>query len=588
MTTRPRESSAKSGGLLVETLLGVAASLSASSDFDMLLANILQGAHEVMRCAACSISLPDAATGDLLIHTTQRDWRKEGPWRLPKGQGIAGRVFETREPVNTADATQHPEHYTRIGANAGLPTKALLTIPLMDGALCRGVMQAMNPRDRAQFTAEDMRVFIAFGSLVSVTLGRRQAEEEAKARAVQEAERRAELELARQVQATFLPEPNAEHGPLRIQTFLEQVTGIGGDCYFFHAPQPHLLLAGVGDVTGKGSSAALDMARLTTQIELAASRCTPESFTAWLVELNNALYGAMHADDNAVALTALLFDTERRRVHAAAFAQHPPLWRDHVTRTWREVACPRQGFFGQRCLSACNTITIPLAAGSHWLVHSDGITEAVATDGGQLARDGLVSLLGSHDWTNPGAFDLIVDIWRKNLASGARDDATLLLIEDRTTPPPREFAALCTADSIRAARVFFEQWGLFTGIPQDTLLTLLVGCDEILTNVIKHAYGPEKPPGPLWCGVEVSPSLIRFIIRHHGAGITQEQAAAQADARSRDEGGLGLALVRRVFSHVHFSTDDELGSEIVLEKMLWEAPGARASSLALPSNAPES
>ena len=212
---------------------------------------------------------------------------------------------------------------------------------------------------------------------------------------MQEAERRAELELARQVQATFLPEPDAEHGPLRIQAFLEQATGIGGDCYFFHAPQPHLLLAGVGDVTGKGSSAALDMARLTTQIELAASRCTPESFTAWLVELNNVLYEAMHADDNAVALTALLFDTERRRVHAAAFAQHPPLCRDHVTGTWRELACPRQGFFGQRRLSACNAITVPLAAGSHWLVHSDGITEAVATAGGQLARDGLVSLLES-------------------------------------------------------------------------------------------------------------------------------------------------------------------------------------------------
>ena len=201
-------------------------------------------------------------------------------------------------------------------------------------------------------------------------------------------------------------------------------------------------------------------------------------------------------------------------------------------------------------------------------MHSDGITEAIATAGGQLARDGLVSLLESHDWTNTGAFDLIVDTWRKNLASGARDDATLLLMEDRTTPPPREFAALCTAESIRAARTFFEQWGRFAGITEDTLLKLLVGCDEILTNVIKHAYGLEKPPGPLWCGAEVSPSLIRFIIRHHGAGITQEQAAAQADARSREEGGLGLALVRRVFSHVHFSTDGERGSEIVLEKLL--------------------
>ena len=568
MTTAPRDSSAKSHSLLVETLLGVAASLSAPGNFDVLLANILQGAREVMRCAACSISLPDAATGDLLIHTTQRDWRKEGPWRLPKGQGIAGRVFETREPVNVADATQHPEHYRRIGADAGLPTKALLTIPLMDGSLCRGVMQAMNPRDRAQFSAEDIRVFIAFGSLVSVTLGRRQAEEEAKARAVQEAEQRAELELARQVQATFLPESSAEYGPLRIEAFLEQATGIGGDCYFFHAPQPHLLLAGVGDVTGKGSSAALDMARLTTQIELAASRCTPESFSAWLVELNNVLYEAMHADDNAVALTALLLDTGRRRVHAVAFAQHPPLCRDHVTGKWREVACPRQGFFGQRRLSACNAITIPLGAGSHWLAHSDGITEAIATAGGQLARDGLVSLLESHDWTNTSALDVIVDAWRKNLASGARDDATLLLIEDRTTPPPCEFAALCTAESIRSARAFFERWGRFAGIPEDTLLQLLVGCDEILTNVIKHAYGLEKPPGPLWCGAEVSPSIVRFIIRHHGAGITQEQAAAQADARSREEGGLGLALVCRVFSRVHFSTNAERGSEIVLEKVL--------------------
>ena len=385
---------------------------------------------------------------------------------------------------------------------------------------------------------------------------------------MQEAERRAELELARQVQATFLPEPDAEYGPLRIQAFLEQVTGIGGDCYFFHAPQPHLLLAGVGDVTGKGSSAALDMARLTTQIELAAARCTPESFTAWLVELNNVLYEAMHADDNAVALTALLFDTGRRRVHAATFAQPsatlPRPCHGNVARA---------GLSAPRLLWAASHLRVQrhhrsASRGPHWLAYSDGITEAVATAGGQLARDRLVSLLESQDWTNTNALDQIVDTWRKNLVSGARDDATLLLIEDCTAPPPREFAGLCTAESIRAARSFFDQWGRFAGIPQDTLLMLLVGCDEILTNVIKHGYGLEKPPGPLWCGAEVSSSLIRFIIRHQGAGITQEQDAAQADARSREEGGLGLPLVRRVFSHVHFSTHDERGSEIVLEKIL--------------------
>jgi transcriptional regulator with GAF, ATPase, and Fis domain len=121
-------------GLLVETLLGVAASLSASGDFDNLLANILEGARKVMRCAACSISLPDAKTGGLLIHSTQRDWHKEGPWRLPKGQGIASKVFETREAVNITDAAQHPLHHKRTAMDSGLTTHALLTIPLMDGS----------------------------------------------------------------------------------------------------------------------------------------------------------------------------------------------------------------------------------------------------------------------------------------------------------------------------------------------------------------------------------------------------------------------------------------------------------------------
>jgi len=69
----------------------------------------------------------------------------------------------------------------------------------------------------------------------------------------------------------------------------------------------------------------------------------------------------------------------------------------------------------------------------------------------------------------------------------------LLLIEDRTATPPREFADLCTAESIPDARAFFEQWGPFAGIPQDTLLKVLVGCDEILTNVIKPSAAPPQP-----------------------------------------------------------------------------------------------
>ena len=551
-------------GLLVETLLGVAASLNASGDFDSLLANILHGARAVMRCAACSISLPDAATGELLIHSTQRDWKEHGPWRLPMGQGIAGKVFETRTPLNLADAARHPEHYRRTGTETGLAAQALLTIPILDGDQCRGVMQAMNPEDRTVFSDEDQRIFLAFGALVAVTLGRRQSEAESRDRAVREAERSMELELARQVQATFLPEARAEIGVLRIQAFLEQATGVGGDCYFYHAPAAHLLLAGVGDVTGKGLSAALDMTRLSTQIALQAGQATEENFVSWLVQLNNTLFDAMQAGDNAVALVVLLFDFRARQVHAATFAQHAPLCRAQ-NGAWREAPCPRNGFFGQRRLTRCAVARFPLAAGTHWVIHSDGITEAVTTSGAQFGRPSLTELLESHDWRAEVDVGRLVNDWNARLDDGARDDATLLLLEDRTSAPPMEFAADCSAESIRGARKFFEQWGGFAGVASDELTKLLVGCDEILTNILRHAY--DAAPGPLRCSVEVEPECLRFIIRHRGAGLTQAQADALKDEPAREAGGLGLGLVRRVFTRVRFSVEGG-ESAIVLEKQL--------------------
>ncbi len=569
-------SSCGNSGLLVETLLGVAASLSGSGDFGTLLANILHGARSVMRCAACSISLPDAATGDLLIHSTQRDWKKEGPWRLPRGQGIAGRVFESRTPVNTTDAAKHPEHYKRTGQDSGLAAQALLTIPLLDGDNCRGVMQAMNPEDRDGFDAEDVRIFVAFGSLVSVTLGRREAEESARARAVQEAERKVELELARQVQATFLPEPRGSHGTLHMQAYLEQATGIGGDCYFFHTPRPHLVLAGVGDVTGKGSSAALDMARLTTQLALMAQQCEPPKFSQWLAALNNTFYQAMHAGDNAAALTIMLFDLEQRRVHAATFAQAAPLFRSRSTGLWQELPCPRQPFFGQRRLTDCKTVSAPLGAGTHWMAQSDGILEAVANDGGIMGREGFVRLLNETATGGSVEVEPLVTQWTSALADGARDDATLLLLTDATPVPPPDFEAPCTPECIREARKFCEQWLIFAGLPKANVVQILVGCDEILTNILKHAYGVDQPPGPITCVAALEPTLLRFTIRHRGRGLSQEQAAAQADAVSRDEGGMGLALVRRVFTHVHFHAGEggsggeegDAFSEVTLERSL--------------------
>ena len=169
--------------------------------FRGVLANILQGAHEVMRCAACSIHcrMPQQATSSTAPSAT-------GAGRAvasPKGPGHHRPGFETREPVNSGRDPAPRALRAPAGQDCRLRRFDYSTL---DGASCRGVMQAMNPLDRAQFSAEDMHIrrlrLAGFRDTGPPPGGR-----ELKC-AVQEAERNAELELARQVQVTFLPEPD--------------------------------------------------------------------------------------------------------------------------------------------------------------------------------------------------------------------------------------------------------------------------------------------------------------------------------------------------------------------------------------------
>src|ERR1700731_3502398 len=192
--------------LAYRCLIDAARSISGAADIDELVGQILASSRDVMQCWACSISLPDQETGDLLIRGTQLELKVQ-VLRVPPGRGIAGRVYRTRVRENTANAQRDAEHYTGIGLETRTPAQAMLTIPLVDGEVCHGVMQALNPIDRAGFDSFDEEVFLAFGSLIATTLTRMQVQEQAKQKEIEDAYRQAELSIARQAQFSFIPAP---------------------------------------------------------------------------------------------------------------------------------------------------------------------------------------------------------------------------------------------------------------------------------------------------------------------------------------------------------------------------------------------
>ena len=274
--------------LAYRCLVDAAKSLSGAADIDELVGQILSSSRDVMQCLACSISLPDLETEDLIIRGTQAELKGQ-ILRVPSGKGIAGRVYKTRVRENTANAQSDAQHYVGIGLETKTPALAMLTIPLVDGEVCHGVMHALNPTGRKHFDSFDEEVLLAFGSLIATTLTRMQVQEQAKQKEIDDAYRQAELSIARRAQFSFMPAPSFESGSLKIRVFQEQAADVGGDFYAYHEIGEQCLLIAVGDASGKGIPAALESARVCTLISLTAPSCSAERLPEWLASLNNVL-----------------------------------------------------------------------------------------------------------------------------------------------------------------------------------------------------------------------------------------------------------------------------------------------------------
>ncbi|MEO6036104.1 MAG: GAF domain-containing protein, partial [Verrucomicrobiota bacterium] len=245
-------------------LPSVARCFGAATDVNTLIDEILGRASEMMNAEGCTLLLPDPKTGELILHSTDPSVANlPEPLRVPPGAGIAGAVYQSKQILNVKDVQNDPRHYSAIASKLGKVTRAMLTIPLLNGASCLGVLQALNPREQESFNSEDEEILVGFGGLIVNAPVRI----ESRRREIEQAQSQQQLFLAREIQDTFLPPPinhfkfcEVYHQHLPAQT-------VSGDFGFIHPISGNRLLLGLSDVSGKGFPAALTMARATAVIQ---------------------------------------------------------------------------------------------------------------------------------------------------------------------------------------------------------------------------------------------------------------------------------------------------------------------------------
>ena len=358
-------------------LFRLAGEIGREADLGGLLLKILERSRPWMKAEACSIFLPDAETGELVIHSARGDRAPElGTLRVPKGQGIVGTAMAEKKTIRVDEVAKDARFYAKADEKTGWKTKALLAAPLVDGEECVGVIEFLNPIGRAAFTEQDEQMVEYFAGLVAAALVRIRANEAALERAAVQRD----LDLARELQGGLLPKifPTKEEAPgIELFARLDPAKEVSGDLYDFFPIENGKMCFVVGDVSGKGIAAGIFMAVTRTLIR--ATAVAGRSPLEILTKVNAQL-----AKENQASLFVTMIlgivDTKTGRMVYGQGGHNPPI---RVPLKGKPTYEPPGGMplgvfddakFGER--------ELVLEKGETLLVYTDGVTEAM-----NLAKD---------------------------------------------------------------------------------------------------------------------------------------------------------------------------------------------------------
>ena len=234
-----------------------------------------------------------------------------------------------------------------------------------------------------------------------------------------------ELKLAGRLQMSFLPGTEFKYEDLEISAFMRTARESGGDMYDFLVLPSGKLCFAIGDVAGKGITAALFMAHAVSLIRSAASIFT---------DLNSAVQFINRElcknNDTCTFLTFFIatFDPQSREVLFINCGHNHPFVKQPNGRAQMLDMKPNSvlGIFDD---AEFEIESFTLEKGATLACYTDGVTEAMSSNGGFYGEERLQTLIETNAFFPKEISDAIVkdvDAFSQNCEQA--DDITLLIV----------------------------------------------------------------------------------------------------------------------------------------------------------------
>jgi sigma-B regulation protein RsbU (phosphoserine phosphatase) len=244
--------------------------INSSLQLDQVLENIMTTSRSILKADACSMMLVDEKRNELVFEVAQGPVadKLKGGLRISRGQGIAGHVYETGEPLLIENAYSDPRFNREFDRVTGYRTQTILCVPLKIKERVIGVSQVINKLDGSNFNEEDEETLSLLCSNAAIAVENARLHNEILRR--QQIEQ--DLAFATSIQLSFLPQQMPELQGFRFAAQYQAAQEIGGDFYDFIPLDDNRVGILIGDVSGKGVASALFMARFTTDFRFQAIR----------------------------------------------------------------------------------------------------------------------------------------------------------------------------------------------------------------------------------------------------------------------------------------------------------------------------
>jgi sigma-B regulation protein RsbU (phosphoserine phosphatase) len=340
----------------------------------------------------------------------------QGKLRVTPNEGIVGAAIAAKVPVRVADVTLDPRY---IAVNP--ETRSELAIPMLNQGRVIGVLDLESPQVN-YFTEQHEQTLTILAAHLAVSLENARLYEKL---ARDEARMERELAAAQRLQTALLrPVPDTDYG-LDITARIHSAREVCGDLYDFLSYGTQQLGVALGDVSGKGSAAALYGAVATGILRsLSPHKLQP----AELLRQLNQLVCDRRVEGRYMTICFATWQKARRTLRLANAGQTQPLlWKDGHVEQIKLTGFPI-GIFDDATYEEWN---VRLKPGDILVFFSDGLTEAANREGKFFGTHRLMDLLAAHPDLRSSeiAARMLEEVDKFTQGGAITDDRTLVVMK---------------------------------------------------------------------------------------------------------------------------------------------------------------